>query len=282
MAVIQLCSEFLRVFYELGECEIASLMNFGYGGLVMKRSNRLFAIILSVVLCIGSTFVSAYADEPTQEELLAQYYAALAAMSGEDAAAVEAQAAAQQAQAAAKIAAQQAEDNTVLAQILAQKASFPEGTPWGDANTYRTINRGHGNSGVVSACQAFTYLLQDTVFPGRKVHYKDSRMIRMILPHGGQYSVGLDYYPQTGDYGCWEIRGYMGDNPAINQKFEEMWNSIRIGDIVNDYNHSVLVIGKTPDRITVVEGNRGGKVHWGRQILKESLRKGLASIETVY
>ena len=241
----------------------------------MNRIKRLLVLVLSLTLIAGSTFVNAYADEPTQEELLAQYYAALAQMTGDEAAAA-------QARDAAQIAARQAEDNAVLAKILAQKELFPEGTPWGDANTYKTIAKGHGNSGVVSACQAFSYMLQDSVFGGKKIYYRETKLLRNFLPNGGQYLLTLNYYPQTGDYGCWELSGYAGDNPVTNQKFEELWNKLRIGDIVNDSYHSVLVIGKTSDRITVVEGNRGGKVHWGRVILKESLRKGLSSVETVY
>lgn len=236
---------------------------------------RLAIIIMSLTLALGCLTVSAFADEPTQEELLAQYYAALAAMSNDSSTAEAAKEQEKQIKKAAQ-------DASVMAQIMALQAQYPEGMPWDESNVYKTINKGRGNLGVVSACQAFAYLIQDTIFPGKKVYFKDTGIMKKLFPAGGSFTVSLTYYPDTEDYGCWEIEGYNGDNPVINQSFEKYYSKLRPGDIICDPMHACVIISKDDNYVTVVEGNRGGKVHWGRRISKESLRRGLEYIETVY
>jgi len=234
---------------------------------ILIKKIIVFATILSMMF--GSMIVNTFADEPTQEELLAQYYAALAAMTEDEQAAL-----------AAKQAEIVAQDNMVYLQLMALKEKFPDGMKWGMEKIYISANKGRMLGGLQHACGAFAVRLQDIVFgTGRKVKVKKTNILSLA---NGTYSMHLTYYPQTGQYGAWELDGYNGDNAQINMNFEKIWNELRVGDVVADLNHAVIVLSKTPDSITVAEGNNDGKVRWGRRILKESLRKGLQIVETMY
>ncbi len=237
-----------------------------------KLLRKLIVIITVICLSLGSTMVMAFADEhePTQEELLAQYYAALAKMTGDEQAAL-----------LAKQNEIIAQDNMVFAQIMALKEQFPDGMQWGMEKLYTSPNKGRAMWGQQHACGAFALMVQDMIFgTGRKVNVKQTGILKAVS--GRSYQMTLTYYPQTGQYGAWELVGYNGDNPVINQNFEKIWAELRVGDVIADLNHAVVVLTKSPDAITVVEGNSGGKVRWGRRILKESLRKGMQLVESMY
>ena len=51
------------------------------------------------------------------------------------------------------------------------------------------------------------------------------------------------------------------------------YDSLRVGDIlrINNDTHSVIILEKYDSKVVVAEGNYGGKVHWGREFLKEKV-----------
>lgn len=224
----------------------------------MRYRKKLLAILLAITTTISIGLVS-YADEVPQE------------------APVEAPQPTQQ----------QIEDAVILSKILELQALYPQGTAWGMGNTYKTINKGRINGGTVYACQAFAYLVQDYAFgAGHKVKGKATGLEQWVnknlLGVYGSWSASLVYYPETGDFGAWEVQGYDGSDPTVNANFEKIYANLRVGDIVQDVYHMVVVLSKDETGITVAEGNNNGMVKYGRRITKESLRRSLIRVETMY
>lgn len=66
------------------------------------------------------------------------------------------------------------------------------------------------------------------------------------------------------------------------------YDIIKIGDIINvvnssgTSNHYVVVLELCPEGITVVEGNYGGTVHWGRFISREYIEENFLQLITRY
>lgn len=168
---------------------------------------------------------------------------------------------------------------SVTDQILALKAIYPDGMKWDESNTYtlaKDERRDNGGPGwQVSACQAFAYTVQDTIF-GTSTVFK-------------MYETGLDDWIYTdgvglieqGDAG-WVPVGYYGQDPVIDAKFKEYWDKIQPGDALADCNHIVVVLTKTDDYVVVVEGNYNGEVNWGRMIHRRDLRLSLDHVETPF
>lgn len=229
----------------------------------MGKKLKMLISMMLVCAMMSGIMVSAQAIDASQAEQLAMYYEALGDKEN------------------AALYRNLIQDTQVYQQIMALQALYPEGSKWDESNVYKTISKGRGNSGVVSACQAFAYLVQDNVFGKKKVSYKRTGLVSAVIGQGS-YQITLNYYPETDDYGCWEISGYDGNNAKANQKFEALYAALRVGDIIADSSHMVVVLSKDANGVTVVEGNRGGQVHWGRRILKESLRRGMEAVETVY
>ena len=168
---------------------------------------------------------------------------------------------------------------SVTDRILALKQIYPDGMKWDESSTYtlaRDEKRDNGTPGwQVSACQAFAYMIQDTIF-GTSATFK-------------MHQTGLEDWRwknaegwlEQGDEG-WAPRGYLGQDAQVNAKFEEYWNKIQPGDALADGNHIVVTLQKTDDYVIVVEGNYNGEVNWGRMIHKRDLRLILEHVETPY
>ena len=121
---------------------------------------------------------------------------------------------------------------------------IPEGYKWGAYRLYVQYNKRSYMPKIVYGCQAFAYYIQDGIYAKTTIHARE-----------------------------------------VNTKnFEKMFNTIRVGDVVSIKNpsHSMVVLTKGPDYITVVEGNYNQTVHWGRKITKEELVSNLFLIESVY
>ena len=78
-------------------------------------------------------------------------------------------------------------------------------------------------------------------------------------------------------YGCIALVGEVSDKvfgkyaPVTTHK---NFDKIKIGDHVRIGNaHSVIVIGKSKDAITVLEGNYNASIHWNRKITRRELKK---------
>lgn len=183
---------------------------------------------------------------------------------------------------------EQMEDAAILQKLEEFKATYPEGTPWNFNNTYKTTSKGRINSGTVGSCQSFAYLVQDYVFgPGKKVKGKATGFESYInndirKANGGTWTASPKFYPETGAVGAWEVAGYDGQDPTVNANFEKIYANLRVGDLIQDAYHISMVISKDDTGVTIAEGNFNGKVHYGRRILKESLRRSLIRIETMY
>jgi len=146
----------------------------------------------------------------------------------------------------------------VNTRLMALKATYPEGTLWGMGNAYKGNNSRPWSVPNPVACQAFAYLVQDTVFGSTTIKFLDTTS---------------------------EFNRYYKNAEA--RSFDDIWNSLRPGDIIHDNNHSVVVLSKSENSITVVEGNYSinhgpGMVHWGRTISIDYLRGNLRYVETAY
>ena len=175
---------------------------------------------------------------------------------------------------------QEIRNQEIYNKIMALQAVYPEGMKWDESNTYiqpKEENRENGWAGLVrTACQAFAYTIQDAVFgSSAKINwYKTGLDDWCIKNAGGRLIASRD------TQWAWVPKGYAGQDPAINAKFEEYWNKIQVGDGIADGNHIMIVLTKADDHVTVVEGNNGGKVRWGRKISKDILRISLSCVET--
>ena len=191
---------------------------------------------------------------------------------------------------------QEIRNKEIYNKIMALKEIYPQGMKWDESNTYEVkayahakpsnwiltntgkpyveANRENGYTGwVVTACQAFAYTVQDTVF-GTGIKIKDRHT---GLQDWAMQNAGGSIY--SGDEG-WVPTGYYGQDAGVNARFEEYWDKIRPGDAIADGMHIVVVLTKSDDRVTVVEGNYNGTVNWGRVIHKRDLKLSLYRVET--
>lgn len=175
---------------------------------------------------------------------------------------------------------QDLKNQIIYNKIMALKEIYPEGMEWDMDNTYiqpQEENRENGWAGLTRrACQAFAYTIQDAVFGSstRFNWYRTGLDTWCVKNAGGQIMASKD------TQWAWVPVGYAGQDAEINAKFEQYWNKIQVGDAIADSNHIMIVLTKADDHVTVVEGNNGGKVKWGRKISKDILRISLSSIET--
>lgn len=132
--------------------------------------------------------------------------------------------------------------------IIALKAQYPDGTPWGDDKLYQIwspISTGELYPINCRGCAAFVQMCQDAAFGD-----------------GG-----------TGKFA--KVTHY------------DSFDSIRVGDNVGydtDYGtaHAVVVLEKKPNSIIVAEGNNAGKVLWGREITRDFLESHNVRLSTRY
>ncbi len=101
--------------------------------------------------------------------------------------------------------------------------------------------------------------------------------LRSTYPEGMALTNSYYYYsPQFGNgYGCYGFAAKLSDTVFGTQKAyttHSSFDKIKTGDNIRIGNsHSVIVLTKSPDSITVVEGNYNSKVHWDRKITASSL-----------
>lgn len=116
----------------------------------------------------------------------------------------------------------------------------------------------------------------------------DQMVREEIIKHSGEYYEGkywtnANFYPWSagvfeGGYGCVALCFILSDHafgylPAyVSMDFD----NVRIGDIIRMSNdtHSVMVIDRKGDYVTVVEGNVDSSIHWGRQFSVKVNSKG--------
>jgi hypothetical protein len=104
--------------------------------------------------------------------------------------------------------------------------------------------------------------------------YSDMIALKSSYPDGTPWDNSVSYTWKGGIYssgsGCAGFAFMLsdaafGDAPA---KMVYDTSSIRVGDIlrINDNTHSVIVLSRSGDTVTIAEGNYNSSVHWGRTL----------------
>ena len=143
----------------------------------------------------------------------------------------------------------------ITAAILSLQSEYPEGMTWTNKSPSSAyVWKFPGSIVSMSGCAAFTAILQDSVFG-----------------------------PVSSAAPTWQkINGPCHTKGISESAVPYSWMNLWPGDIVQFNGHTVIVLRKYEDRITVAEGNYAGTVHWGREINKTSLEKTALYVLTRY
>lgn len=151
----------------------------------------------------------------------------------------------------------------IYQKLMELKAKYPEGS-----GVYPEIK--------FTESRFVGFTIQDEVF-GREAKLN-------IYPTGLREwarNNGVGYRGTQSDIGwLWAPDGYVGQDPVVNAKFEELWSKLQVGDGIKDYENLMVVLTKENDHVTVVLGNDFGEVLWGRKISKEQLRVSMMYVES--
>ena len=107
--------------------------------------------------------------------------------------------------------------------------------------------------------------------------YRILNSLRSTYPEGMPLTNSYYYYsPRFGNgYGCYGFAAKLSDTVfGVEKSYttHSTFANIRVGDNIRIGNyHSVIVLTKSSEFITVVEGNYNSSVHWDRKITKNSL-----------
>lgn len=118
--------------------------------------------------------------------------------------------------------------------------------------------------------------------------YKTLNSLRSTYPEGMTLTNSYYYYsPCFGNgYGCYGFAAKLSDTvfgTGTSCSTHTSFDKIKIGDNIRIGNsHSVIVLTKNGNSITVVEGNYNSSVHWDRSITKASLEKDGFKVTTRY
>lgn len=118
--------------------------------------------------------------------------------------------------------------------------------------------------------------------------YQVLNSLRSTYPEGMTLTNSYYYYsPCFGNgYGCYGFAAKLSDTVFGTDKScstHTSFDKIKVGDNIRISNsHSVIVLTKNDNAITVVEGNYNSSVHWDRTITKSSLAKDGFKVTTRY
>lgn len=118
--------------------------------------------------------------------------------------------------------------------------------------------------------------------------YKTLNSLRSTYPEGMPLTNSYYYYsPVFGNgYGCYGFAAKLSDTVFGTTKSYQTHTSfskIKVGDNIRIGNsHSVIVLTKNDNYITVVEGNYNSSVHWDRKITSSSLASSGFTVYTRY
>lgn len=118
--------------------------------------------------------------------------------------------------------------------------------------------------------------------------YATLNSLRSTYPEGMPLTNSYYYYsPRFGNgYGCYGFAAKLSDTVfGTEQPYQthSSFESIRVGDNIRIGNsHSVIVLTKESNFITVVEGNYNSSVHWNRKITSASLASSGFRVYTRY
>lgn len=112
--------------------------------------------------------------------------------------------------------------------------------------------------------------------------------LRSTYPEGMPLTNSYYYYsPRFGNgYGCYGFAAKLSDTVFGTEKAyttHSSFDKIKVGDNIRIGNsHSVIVLTKESNYITVVEGNYNSSVHWDRKIISSSLASSGFKVYTRY
>lgn len=118
--------------------------------------------------------------------------------------------------------------------------------------------------------------------------YATLNSLRSTYPEGMPLTNSYYYYsPRFGNgYGCYGFAAKLSDTVFGTEKAyttHSSFDNIRVGDNIRIGNsHSVIVLTKESNYITVVEGNYNSSVHWDRKITASSLASSGFTVYTRY
>ncbi|MCH5265899.1 MAG: Ig-like domain-containing protein [Lachnospiraceae bacterium] len=118
--------------------------------------------------------------------------------------------------------------------------------------------------------------------------YQVLNSLRSTYPEGMTLTNSYYYYsPCFGNgYGCYGFAAKLSDTVFGTNKScstHTSFDKIKVGDNIRIGNyHSVIVLTKSQNSITVVEGNYNSSVHWDRTITQSSLAKEGFKVTTRY
>lgn len=148
-----------------------------------------------------------------------------------------------------------------------------------------------GTAKIKASCNGAVLTCKVTVYSG----LTPSVVQKKILALKGKYKEGMSwtndnhYFWKAAScqcYGCIAFAGLVSDKVFGKKKpltRHKKFAKIQPGDHVRIGNyHSVIVIKRVKNSLTVVEGNFNSSIHWGRVITKSSLKKEGFYVETRY
>lgn len=121
-----------------------------------------------------------------------------------------------------------------------------------------------------------------------KSAYAKLNSLRSTYPEGMRLTNSYYYYsPRFGNgYGCYGFAAKLSDTIFGTEKAyttHKAFDKIKVGDNIRIGNyHSVIVLTKENNYITVVEGNFNSSVHWDRKITSASLASEGFTVYTRY
>ena len=137
-------------------------------------------------------------------------------------------------------------------------------------------------------------LLSCEVFVSKKISQKQAKKKLLSLkskyPEGMSWTNEKNYYyweaANLYGYGCVALVGEFSDKvfgKYAPVKTHKNFDKIKVGDHVRIGNyHSVIVLKKSDNSVTVVEGNYNASVHWNRVITKRELKQSGFHVDTRY
>ena len=147
-----------------------------------------------------------------------------------------------------------------------------------------TIKAKCNNPNVILKCKV-------TVYSGVAPETIRKKILKMKskYPEGKHWTNSNWYYSKAINcycYGCIGFVGIVSDKVfGRNKKVKKhhSFDKIKSGDHIRigDY-HSVIVLSKNGNKLTVAEGNYNFSIHWGRKISKSELKRDGFYVETRY
>ena len=148
-----------------------------------------------------------------------------------------------------------------------------------------------GKAKITASCPALSRTASCTVRVFTQASVKKKLLkLQKKYPEGKYWTNESAYYfweaAYMHTYGCYALVGLFSDhvfgkNAPI--KMHTSFSKIKAGDHIRIGNyHSVVVLEKKGNRVTVVEGNYNSSVHWKRVLTKSELQSEGFFVETRY